>query len=121
MLQATFEDALVEEAVAKNHSTTKEAIDVGSSAGVYRIILTHFSQRYPKIPVIDESHMHNTCIGFDMMSINMADLHVLPKIVPYFKNLFRNVVVDDEDDEGEEESDDGLMMSVNKVSSFFRN
>ncbi|KAG2332805.1 hypothetical protein Bca52824_003985 [Brassica carinata] len=56
------EDALVEEAVAKNHSTTKEAIDVGSSAGVYRIILTHFSQRYPKIPVIDESHMHNTCI-----------------------------------------------------------
>lgn len=65
--------------------------------------------------------MHNTCIGFDMMSINMADLHVLPKIVPYFKNLFRNVVVDDEDDEGEEESDDGLMMSVNKVSSFFRN
>ncbi|KAG5398515.1 hypothetical protein IGI04_020329 [Brassica rapa subsp. trilocularis] len=119
--EATFEDALVEEAVAKNHSTTKEAIDVGSSAGVYRIILTHFSQRYPKIPVIEESHMHNTCIGFDMMSINMADLHVLPKIVPYFKNLFRNVVVDDEDDEGEEESDDGLMMSVNKVSSFFRN
>ncbi|KAF8044967.1 hypothetical protein N665_5918s0001 [Sinapis alba] len=121
--EATFEDALVEEAVAKNHSTTKEAIDVGSSAGVYRIILTHFSQRYPKIPVIDESHMHNTCIGFDMMSINMADLHVLPKIVPYFKNLFRNVVVDDEDDEGEEESDSGAdgLMSGNKVSSFFRN
>ncbi|KAG2305966.1 hypothetical protein Bca4012_084806 [Brassica carinata] len=121
--EATFEDALVEEAVAKNHSTTKEAIDVGSSAGVYRIILTHFSQRYPKIPVIDESHMHNTCIGFDMMSINMADLHVLPKIVPYFKNLFRNVVVDDEDEGEEEESDgnDGLMISVNKVSSFFRN
>ncbi|KAF8080760.1 hypothetical protein N665_0924s0025 [Sinapis alba] len=123
--EATFEDALVEEAVAKNHSTTKEAIDVGSSAGVYRIILTHFSQRYPKIPVIDESHMHNTCIGFDMMSINMADLHVLPKIVPYFKNLFRNVVVDDEDEGEEEESDggaDGLMMtSGNKVSSFFRN
>lgn len=127
--EATFEDALVEEAVAKNHSTTKEAIDVGSSAGAYRIVLTHFSQRYPKIPVIDESDMHNTCVGFDMMSINMADLHVLPKIVPYFKNLFRNVVVDDDDgDEGEceeEESDGGadglMMMSGNKVSRFFRN
>uniref|UniRef100_A0A1J3EY20 ribonuclease Z n=1 Tax=Noccaea caerulescens TaxID=107243 RepID=A0A1J3EY20_NOCCA len=122
--EATFEDALVEEAVVKNHSTTKEAIDVGSSAGVYRIILTHFSQRYPKIPVIDESHMHNTCIAFDMMSINMADLHVLPKIVPYFKTLFRNVVVEEEDEEEEEESDDeddddGLVR--NKVSSFFIN
>ncbi|CAN8269243.1 unnamed protein product [Cochlearia groenlandica] len=103
--EATFEDALVEEAVAKNHSTTKEAIDVGSSAGVYRIVLTHFSQRYPKIPVIDESHMHNTCIAFDMMSINMADLHVLPKIVPYFKTLFRNLMVD-ADDEEEDDTDD---------------
>ncbi|XP_010545682.1 PREDICTED: zinc phosphodiesterase ELAC protein 2 [Tarenaya hassleriana] len=100
--EATFEDGLVEEAVAKNHSTTKEAIEVGSSAGVYRIVLTHFSQRYPKIPVIDESHMHNTCIAFDMMSINMADLHVLPKVVPYFKTLFRNEVVE------EEETDDAM-------------
>ncbi|KAJ0076391.1 hypothetical protein Patl1_34080 [Pistacia atlantica] len=49
---ATFEDGMVEEAVAKNHSTTKEAIEVGS--GAYRIVLTHFSQRYPKIPVVDE-------------------------------------------------------------------
>ncbi|KAF2301186.1 hypothetical protein GH714_020717 [Hevea brasiliensis] len=56
--EATFEDDLVEEAVARNHSTTKEAIEVGDSAGAYRIILTHFSQRYPKIPVFDETHMH---------------------------------------------------------------
>ncbi|CAH2053559.1 unnamed protein product [Thlaspi arvense] len=119
--EATFEDALVEEAVAKNHSTTKEAIDVGSSAGVYRIVLTHFSQRYPKIPVIDESNMHNTCIAFDMMSINMADLHVLPKIVPYFKTLFRNVVVEDDEEEEEETDDDADGLISHKVSSYFRN
>ncbi|XP_010465640.1 PREDICTED: zinc phosphodiesterase ELAC protein 2-like isoform X3 [Camelina sativa] len=118
--EATFEDALIEEAVAKNHSTTKEAIDVGSSAGVYRTVLTHFSQRYPKIPVIDESHMHNTCIAFDMMSINMADIHVLPKILPYFKTLFRNQVVEDEDEEEEEETDDDSLIS-DKVPSFFIN
>nr|BAC41975.1 unknown protein [Arabidopsis thaliana] len=116
--EATFEDALVEEAVAKNHSTTKEAIKVGSSAGVYRTVLTHFSQRYPKIPVIDESHMHNTCIAFDMMSINMADLHVLPKILPYFKTLFRNQVVEEEEEE-EETDDDSLIRD--KVPSFFIN
>ncbi|VVB00491.1 unnamed protein product [Arabis nemorensis] len=94
--EATFEDALIDEALAKNHSTTKEAIDVGSSAGVYRIVLTHFSQRYPKIPVIDESHMHNTCIAFDLMSINMADLQVLPKVLPYFKTLFKDEMVEEE-------------------------
>ncbi|BBG98957.1 tRNAse Z4 [Prunus dulcis] len=96
---ATFEDGMVDEAIARNHSTTKEAIEVGNSAGVFRIILTHFSQRYPKIPVFDETHMHKTCIGFDMMSINIADLPVLPKVLPYLKLLFRNEMIIDESDE----------------------
>ena len=99
ILQATFEDGLVEEAIARNHSTTKEAIEVGNSAGAYCIILTHFSQRYPKIPVFDETHMHKTCIAFDMMSINIADLPVLPKVLPYLKLLFRNEIAVDESDD----------------------
>lgn len=90
---------MVDEAIARNHSTTKEAIEVGNSAGVFRIILTHFSQRYPKIPVFDETHMHKTCIGFDMMSINIADFPELPKILPYLKLLFRNEMIIDESDE----------------------
>lgn len=99
LLQATFEDAMVEEAIARNHSTTKEAIEVGDAAGAYRIILTHFSQRYPKIPVFDETYMHKTCIGFDLMSVNIADLPVLPKVNPYFKLLFKDEMVVDEVDE----------------------
>ncbi|KAH9618548.1 hypothetical protein KSS87_006548 [Heliosperma pusillum] len=94
--EATFEDGMVDEAVARNHSTTKEAIEVGEAAGVYRIILTHFSQRYPKIPVFGDAHMHNTCIGFDMMSINLADLPVLPQVLPHLKLLFRNEMGVDE-------------------------
>ncbi|GMI93786.1 tRNAse Z4 [Hibiscus trionum] len=97
--EATFEDGLVDEAIARNHSTTKEAIEVGNSAGAYRIILTHFSQRYPKIPVFDETHMHKTCIAFDMMSINIADLPVLPRVLPYLKLLFRNELAVDESDD----------------------
>ncbi|KAJ6394648.1 hypothetical protein OIU77_023790 [Salix suchowensis] len=97
--EATFEDALVEEAIARNHSTTEEAIEVGNSAGAYRIILTHFSQRYPKIPVFDDTHMHKTCIAFDMMSVNIADLPVLPRVLPYLKMLFRNEMVVDESDD----------------------
>lgn len=57
--QATFEDELVGEAIAKRHSTTGEAVDIGQRAGAYRTILTHFSQRYAKLPVIDDSFQVN--------------------------------------------------------------
>lgn len=90
---------MVDEAIARNHSTTEEAIQVGASAGVYRIVLTHFSQRYPKIPVFDEAYMHKTCIAFDLMSINIADLPVLPRVLPYLKMLFRNEMIVDELDD----------------------
>ena len=71
-LQATFEDALEEEAIAKKHSLTCEAVEVGAKARVYRTILTHFSQRYPKIPVIDPSFQTSTCIASDLMTVNLA-------------------------------------------------
>ncbi|WVZ72942.1 hypothetical protein U9M48_021323 [Paspalum notatum var. saurae] len=99
--EATFEDSMKDEAIARNHSTTKEAIEVGTSAGAYRIILTHFSQRYPKIPVIDEVDMEKTCIAFDLMSVNLADLPVLPKVLPHLKVLFKDELLVDETDENE--------------------
>ena len=48
--EATFDDGLKSEALAKKHSTTSEAIGVGVAMGARRVILTHFSQRYHKIP-----------------------------------------------------------------------
>ncbi|KAK3163209.1 hypothetical protein QOZ80_1AG0000690 [Eleusine coracana subsp. coracana] len=100
--EATFEDSMKDEAIARNHSTTKEAIEVGTTAGAYRIILTHFSQRYPKIPVIDEVDMEKTCIAFDLMSVNLTDLSVLPKVLPHLKVLFKDELVIDEADEIQE-------------------
>ncbi|KAJ8465332.1 hypothetical protein OPV22_027884 [Ensete ventricosum] len=97
--EATFEDTMEDEAIARNHSTTKEAVGVGTSAGAYRIVLTHFSQRYPKIPVFNEADMQRTCIAFDLMTVNLADLPMLPKFLPYLKVLFRNEMVDDESDD----------------------
>ncbi|KAH9624165.1 hypothetical protein KSS87_004304 [Heliosperma pusillum] len=107
--EATFEDGMLHDAKDKQHSTTKEAIEVGEAAGVYRIILTHFSQRYPKIPVFGDSHMHNTCIAFDMMSINLADLPVLPRVLPHLKLLFRNEM-------GADEVDDLLLEEVSAAA-----
>ncbi|CAA3003552.1 zinc phosphodiesterase ELAC 2 [Olea europaea subsp. europaea] len=87
--EATFEDSLSKEAEEKKHSTIKEAVEAGNSSGVYRLILTHFSQRYPKIPKCDgKIQMHNMCIAFDNMSVNLADLPVLPKVVPSLELLF---------------------------------
>lgn len=50
--EATFDDELRGDAVAKKHSTTGEALDVGVQMGCKAVVLTHFSQRYQKIPVL---------------------------------------------------------------------
>ncbi|KAI3955770.1 hypothetical protein MKW98_006130 [Papaver atlanticum] len=99
--EATFEDSMKEEAIKKNHSITREAIEVGGDGpdGAYRIILTHFSQRYPIIPVFSEAHMNKTCIAFDLMSVNIADFPVLPKVLPHLKVLFKNETMVEEFDD----------------------
>ncbi|KAL6768056.1 hypothetical protein ACKKBF_B37600 [Auxenochlorella protothecoides x Auxenochlorella symbiontica] len=86
--EATFEDELAEEALAKNHCTTSEAVDTAAAAGAYRTVLTHFSQRYPKIPVIDANFQGSVGIAFDLMRINLVDLPRLPSLVPKLKLLF---------------------------------
>ncbi|KAK0737117.1 hypothetical protein B0T21DRAFT_364483 [Apiosordaria backusii] len=48
--ECTFEDDLYGDAIAKKHSTISEALAVGRDMGARRILLTHFSQRYPKLP-----------------------------------------------------------------------
>lgn len=48
--EATFDDELKSDAIAKKHSTTSEAIGVGVAMGARRVILTHFSQRYQNVP-----------------------------------------------------------------------
>ena len=51
--EATFDDELRGDAIAKLHSTTSEAIGVGISMGARRVLLTHFSQRYQKVPIME--------------------------------------------------------------------
>lgn len=50
--EATFDDELAADAVAKKHSTTSEALRVAEWMGARGVVLTHFSQRYQKIPVL---------------------------------------------------------------------
>ncbi|KAL8889087.1 MAG: hypothetical protein Q9215_003586 [Flavoplaca cf. flavocitrina] len=58
--EATFDDDMQSDARAKKHSTMSEAIGVASAMGAKRLILTHFSQRYQKLPnlgALDDSEV----------------------------------------------------------------
>ncbi|TKA36724.1 hypothetical protein B0A54_11592 [Friedmanniomyces endolithicus] len=51
--EATFDDELWGDAQAKNHSTTSEALGIAQAMGAKACVLTHFSQRYQKLPVME--------------------------------------------------------------------
>lgn len=72
--EATMEDDLIHEAQIKRHSTTSQAIEMGTKMNAKFTILTHFSQRYSKIPLItDLFKKHNVAIAFDNMRIRRND------------------------------------------------
>lgn len=97
--EATFEDGLEHEALAKKHSTTAEALEIGSSA--YLNILTHFSQRYPKVPSfngdtgIASAKGQNAMIAFDLMRVDFKNLRRIPSLLPNVRELFE----EEEDEE----------------------
>lgn len=51
--EATFDDELQGDAEAKNHTTTSEALSVALGMEAKACVLTHFSQRYQKVPVLE--------------------------------------------------------------------
>ncbi|KAB8070804.1 hypothetical protein BDV29DRAFT_180239 [Aspergillus leporis] len=53
--EATFEDNMGVSAIAKKHSTTSEALEVGRRMEARAILLTHFSQRYQKIALVEKN------------------------------------------------------------------
>lgn len=82
--EATFDDELQVDAEAKKHSTTSEALAVGMAMGARRVVLTHFSQRYQKIPVMDtidginvpleaDEVNDDVTVGLDRTEVPMAE------------------------------------------------
>jgi len=103
-VQATFEDDLIEEARARRHSTTSEAVrGWGKQQGCTRTVLTHFSQRYPKMAKVVETTQGEprVCVAFDLMTMNFADLPFIPRLLPAFQALFPSDEEPEEDGEGE--------------------
>eukprot|EP00914_Ancora_sagittata_P006427 GHVO01012986.1.p1 GENE.GHVO01012986.1~~GHVO01012986.1.p1 ORF type:complete len:534 (-),score=124.58 GHVO01012986.1:139-1740(-) len=68
--EATFEDILESEAVAKCHSTLTHALDASRQMGAKHTILSHFSQRYPTVP--DLTNASDTIVAFDNLRIPLS-------------------------------------------------
>lgn len=83
--EATFEDELAAEALSRRHATVAEAICVGAAAGAYRTLLTHFSQRYPKMASASgggeaDAALRRVCFATDLMSVPLALLRWAPAV-----------------------------------------
>jgi ribonuclease Z len=86
--EATMEDELKEEAVYKMHSTVSEAIEIGRRMNAKFTLLTHFSQRYAKVPKIGNELEENVGIAFDNMCVRLSDIRKIPLMYPALKTMF---------------------------------
>ncbi|KAH8673780.1 hypothetical protein BX600DRAFT_215459 [Xylariales sp. PMI_506] len=103
--ESTFDDELKGDAIAKKHSTMSEAIDVGRRMGARRILLTHFSQRYQKVPTMEDSMDSNRdanrdgkaktdeviLVAFDYMRVKLGDFRKAQAFLPAMQKLFEDV------------------------------
>lgn len=113
--ECTFDDELAGDAHAKKHCTMSDALWVAREMRASRVLMTHFSQRYPKIPVINErgagkqsplvrggdnwddsaaDHDMSVLFAFDYMCVKVGDFKKAEKFLPAIQKLYN-----DEDDE----------------------
>lgn len=117
--EATFEDCLHAEALTKRHSTVSEALKVAHQMNAYRVILTHFSQRYPGIPPLDQLLVNEPAdtlnnsnnvdnlqevlgrmvFAFDFMTLSFASLLWAPHYVKALMIAFPPSVANEKDEE----------------------
>uniref|UniRef100_A0A182P4Q1 Zinc phosphodiesterase ELAC protein 2 n=1 Tax=Anopheles epiroticus TaxID=199890 RepID=A0A182P4Q1_9DIPT len=91
--EATMEDELAVEARIKMHSTLSQAIEQGRKMNARYTLLTHFSQRYAKIPRLRPEQQQSGLgtdlgIAFDNMEVTLDDLPTLCKFYPALKAMF---------------------------------
>ena len=88
--EATMEDDLEIDAAMKHHSTTSQAIDVAERTQSKNLILTHFSQRYSKLPLITERfYERNVGVAFDNMTVGPNQLNRLSHVLKPLDILFQ--------------------------------
>lgn len=95
--ESTFDDELAGEARAKKHSTMGEALAIGRAMRARRVLLTHFSQRYPKIPVFNAGDNNSVAemqvlVAFDQMRVRLSDFKTAAEFLPALQKLYEGGV-----------------------------
>ena len=118
--EATFEESMQTEAVKKRHSTTAEAIATATAMGAKCILLTHFSQRYPKLPqYLFEEKMSKpnspnnaiVSVAFDLMRVRLGEFWKLPELFEPIRVLYREeeqIMKNGKKRKSSDEGDEGL-------------
>ncbi|KAM3577138.1 hypothetical protein VYU27_001055 [Nannochloropsis oceanica] len=96
--EATFESGKAVDAVERKHSTVDEALDVARRMEAKTVILTHFSQRYPKFPVLPTGSELRVIVAFDLMTLRFRDVSRAAALLPMLQKLFPS----EEEEVGEE-------------------
>ncbi|XP_060580686.1 zinc phosphodiesterase ELAC protein 2-like [Ruditapes philippinarum] len=75
--EGTFDDEAEVDARRKRHCTTGQAIEVGKKMNAKYTLLTHFSQRFPKIPEFSDKFTENVGFSFDFMQVRPSQLRLI--------------------------------------------
>lgn len=88
--EATFENDMLADALAKKHSTVPEALSLARRMRAKKVILTHFSQRYYSVPVIPQwaSGRVPVIVAFDMMRLRLGDAMTAQRYLPLLVKRF---------------------------------
>ena len=88
--EATLTQCLHADAVKKGHSTFSEAVGSARAMGAGYTILTHFSQRYAKIPIFDEFRQEaNVGAAYDNVSVCPRTLSHLSEGYEALETIFK--------------------------------
>mmetsp|Transcript_3785 Transcript_3785/g.6469 ORF Transcript_3785/g.6469 Transcript_3785/m.6469 type:complete len:124 (-) Transcript_3785:92-463(-) len=97
-----------QDAVLKKHSTVGEALSIARRMKTRAVVLTHFSQRYPRIPpldmqvgppsiegTLDRSTTYDFPIvfAFDMMRLSPSTIATAAKLTPALRALYPDETV----------------------------
>jgi len=131
--EATFADGMEADALVKRHCTVGEALHVAKEMNAKTTILTHFSQRYPKIPVISDtdgtqtstdssraetdssicSPRETTVIhACDFMTITTSNIPLASKLTPALQLLYPDESEDTKGNETTEMTDAQAALEV---------
>ena len=95
--EASFTDDLISTAREKRHSTIGQALETGKAMNAKYIILTHFSQRYPKLPVFSNEAFGNVAFAFDYLSTTYENLPELCQVCPKIFQMIQELEAKDEE------------------------